>query len=237
MARRTIDYGIDLGTTNSSIALFENGNCTVFQNDYDDELTPSAVQIDEAGQLVIGKKAYQHLIEDEENTVSQFKLWMGTHQTKDFKRSKKVMSPEELSAEVLKDLKINVRRSQNEDVKYAVITVPASFGALKCDATQRAAHLAGIEGAPLLQEPIAASIAYGMFKSNQNGRWLVYDLGGGTFDVALVSIEGGLLSVIDHEGDNHLGGSNWDKILVDAFVITFLKENFSINTFMSSHGI
>ncbi len=228
MKRRTIDYGIDLGTTNSAIALFENGTCTIFRNYSDDELTPSVVRLDESGAIIVGKRAYRHLAEDGDNTVGGFKRWMGTQQNKKFIRSGRVITPEELSAEVLKELKIAVRSSRNEDIKACVITVPASFEVLQCDATQRAARLAGIEHSPLLQEPIAAAIAYGLQKNTQDGYWLVYDLGGGTFDVALVSLQQGQLSILDHEGNNYLGGSDFDSLIVDSIVIPFLKSQFDL---------
>ncbi|HCM42562.1 MAG TPA: 2-alkenal reductase, partial [Candidatus Omnitrophica bacterium] len=160
--KKTINIGIDLGTTNSSIALFEKNRTVVFKNFTDDELTPSVVRIDEASSLVVGRNAYQRLLDDSENTVGGFKRWMGTQQRKVFSRSGRVMTPEELSAEVLKELRIAAKETRDLDVTAAVITVPASFEVLQCDATVRAARLAGISHSPLLQEPIAASIAYGL---------------------------------------------------------------------------
>ena len=226
--KKTINIGIDLGTTNSSIALFEKNRTVVCKNFTDDELTPSVVRIDEASSLVVGRNAYQRLLDDSENTVGGFKRWMGTQQRKIFNRSGRIMTPEELSAEVLKELRIAAKETRDLDVTAAVITVPASFEVLQCDATVRAARLAGISHSPLLQEPIAASIAYGLQDKSTNGKWLVYDLGGGTFDAALISLEQGRLSVVDHSGDNYLGGSNFDECIVDSIVIPELKNQFDL---------
>ncbi len=228
MAKRTINIGIDLGTTNSAIAAFENDKVVICLNSTDEQLTPSVVRIDESKSIVVGRNAYQRLLDDSENTVGGFKRWMGTQQKKTFLRSGRTMSPEELSAEVLKELRTAAKENKDLDVATAVITVPASFESLQCDATVRAARLAGITHSPLLQEPIAAAIAYGLHKKGTKARWLVYDLGGGTFDAALIALDNGRLSVLDHSGDNYLGGSNFDERIVDSIIIPALKQEFDV---------
>lgn len=228
MGNRTINIGIDLGTTNSAIAIFENGRPEVCKNYTDDELTPSVVRIDEANNIVVGRNAYKHLTDDKENTIAGFKRWMGTQQKKNFAGSGRAMNAEELSAEVLKELRAAAKESRDIDVTAAVITVPASFELLQCDATVRAARLAGIVHSPLLQEPIAASIAYSLQERSTKEKWLVYDLGGGTFDVALVVLDNSRLTVMDHNGDNFLGGRDFDNRIVDSIVIPALKKQFDV---------
>ena len=220
MGRRTIDFGIDLGTTNSEIACMDNGEVRILKNYKREEFTPSVVRIDEKGTVIVGRKAYERLVDDPENTVGEFKRWMGTQQIKEFKLSKKKLKPEELSAEILKDLKITAKKclSEGDDIEAAVITVPCNFEIVQCEATQRAAKLAGIIYAPLLQEPIAASIAYGFLEKMPKGYWIVYDIGGGTFDVAIMSAKEGRLSVVDQFGDNFLGGKDFDWKIVENIV-------------------
>lgn len=227
MRRSTIDFGIDLGTTNSEIACIDNGVIRVFKNYLQSEYTPSVVRIDGKGTVMVGRKAYERLMDDPENTVGEFKRWMGTQQVKEFKLCNKKLTPEELSAEVLKDLKITAKAnlSQDEEIDCAVITVPCNFEIVQCEATQRAAILAGIKYAPLLQEPIAASIAYGFLEKMPKGYWVVFDLGGGTFDVAIMSAKEGSLSVVDHCGNNYLGGKDFDwKIVEDIIHPVLIKE-------------
>ncbi len=230
MSRRTIDFGIDLGTTNSEIAYMKNGEVKVLKNYKREEFTPSVVRIDEKGTVIVGRKAYERLIDDPDNTVGEFKRWMGTHQVKEFKLSGKKLTPDELSAEVLKDLKITAKANlpQDEEVDCAVITVPCNFEIVQCEATQRAAVLAGIKYAPLLQEPIAASVAYGFLQKMPKGYWIVFDLGGGTFDVALMSAKEGRLSVVDHCGDNYLGGKDFDWKIVENIIHPVLSKQFDL---------
>ena len=230
MSRRTIDFGIDLGTTNSEISCMENGEIRVLKNYKREEYTPSVVRIDEKGTIIVGRKAYERLIDDPDNTVGEFKRWMGTRQVKDFKLSGRKLTPEELSAEVLKDLKITAKANlaPDEEVQCAVITVPCNFEVVQCEATQRAAILAGIKYAPLLQEPIAASVAYGFLQKMPKGYWIVFDLGGGTFDVALMSAKEGRLSVVDHCGDNYLGGKDFDWKIVENIIHPILKKEFDL---------
>ena len=230
MKRNTIDFGIDLGTTNSEIACRDNGDVIVFKNYLQSEYTPSVVRIDEKGTVMVGRKAYERLLDDPDNTVGGFKRWMGTQQIKEFVLCNKKLKPEELSAEVLKDLKVTAKAklSQDEEINCAVITVPCNFETVQCEATQRAATLAGIKYAPLLQEPIAASVAYGFLEKMPKGYWVVFDLGGGTFDVAIMSAKEGRLSVADHCGDNYLGGKDFDWKIVENIIHPVLIKEYNL---------
>jgi molecular chaperone DnaK len=232
MARTTIDFGIDLGTTNSSIAVISGAGTEVVKNLVHAEYTPSAVYVDKKGAMFVGQKAKERWMNDDENGFCEFKLQMGTGHEHVIARTGQRMRAEELSAEVLKSLKANVKHRMDEDLQAAVITVPAAFELPQCDATQKAAQLAGITLSPLLQEPVAAALAYGFQSESDKVVWLVYDIGGGTFDAAVIQIRDGVIQVINHGGDNHLGGKmiDWEiveKILVPAVVKEFGVSNFN----------
>jgi molecular chaperone DnaK len=224
----TVDYGIDLGTTNSCIALWQGGSVRVFQNNDQMNVTPSVVHILKSGRIIVGRRAYNALLTDPENVAVEFKRWMGQKDRKQFAATQRVLSAEELSAEVLKSLREDVRRQTQNDVTTAVITVPAAFGALQCEATARAAQLAGFEEALLLQEPIAAAIAYGVRPQSTNQRWLVFDLGGGTLDVAVVSTRDGRLNILEHRGNNLLGGKDIDRLIVEHVLLPALCTTYDI---------
>ncbi len=217
MPRTTIDFGIDLGTTNSEIAVLDKAHVRVVRNSFHDEATPSAVRIDPRGTVIVGKLAYNQRVADHKNTHIQFKRLMGSQQMLTFHASGRMMRPEELSAEVLKSLRQDATRELGEEINAAVITVPALFEIPQCDATRRAAELAGIAISPLLQEPIAAALAYGFQAENLDGFLFVYDFGGGTFDASIIRSVDGRLTVVDHAGDNFLGGKDCDEKLVDHF--------------------
>jgi molecular chaperone DnaK len=161
MPRSTIDFGIDLGTTNSEIAVFEGTSTEIIKNNDNFENTSSAVWIDKHGDMIIGQRAKEMFQRDRANAKVKFKLLMGSKDYLHFAASGKKMLPEELSAEVLKQLKANVRERLGEDIYAAVITVPADFAAPQIEATNQAARLAGFETSALLQEPVAAAVAYG----------------------------------------------------------------------------
>jgi molecular chaperone DnaK len=165
---------------------------------------------------------------DPENVAVEFKRWLGQKDRKSFPAAHRQLSAEELSAEILKSLREDVRRQAETDVTSAVITVPAAFGALQCEATARATTLAGLEGAPLLQEPIAAAIGYGIRPASENQRWLVFDLGGGTLDIAVVSTRAGRLNVLEHRGNNLLGGKDIDRLIVEHLFLPKLQESFDL---------
>ncbi len=225
----TINYGIDLGTTNSAIAKCDGDEVRILKNRDQMDVTPSVVRIDKRGRITVGRKAYNNLFVDPENVAAGFKRWMGQSDCKTFKDTGESLSAEELSAEVLKSLLADARKQIGEAITTAVITVPAAFGQLQCEATVRAANLAGLTEAPLLQEPLAASIAYGMKSDAKDKRWLVYDLGGGTFDIAIVSTKGGQLSVLEHRGNNMLGGRDFDRLIVEKIFLPRLRKLFNIS--------
>ena len=224
----TIDFGIDLGTTNSSIALCRRGEVRVFQTTDLMNVTPSVVYVSKSGRMLVGKKAYDTWVQDPQNTQAEFKRWMGYSDRLTFPASGKSLSAEELSAEVLKSLRADAERQTQEKIAAAVITVPAAFGSLQCDATARAARLAGFEQSPLLQEPIAAAVAYGASPASRDQRWMVFDLGGGTLDIAIVSTRNDRLAVLEHQGNNRLGGKDIDKLIAEAFLLAPLAQSFKL---------
>lgn len=224
----TIDYGIDLGTTNSCIARWESGAVKVFQNNDQMNVTPSAVHILRTGRVIVGRRAHSAILTDPHNVAVEFKRWMGQRDRTRFPAAQRELSAEELSAEILKSLKEDVRRQTGADVSTAVVTVPAAFGALQCEATARAAVLAGFTEAPLLQEPIAAAIGYGIRPDSANQRWLVFDLGGGTLDIAVVSTKEGRLNVLEHRGNNLLGGKDIDRLIVEQLFMPALDAAYNL---------
>jgi molecular chaperone DnaK len=223
-----VQYGIDLGTTNSCVARYEEKDVRIFQNNDQMNVTPSAIRVLRAGRVIIGHRAYSALADDPDNVATEFKRWMGQKDRITFPASGRSMSAEELSAEVLKSLRADVHRQTGDDMTTAVITVPAAFGLLQCEATARAAQLAGLTGYVLLQEPIAAAIAYGVTPAARNQRWLVFDLGGGTLDIAIVSTRDGRLNVIEHRGNNLLGGKDIDRALAETLFLPLLKDGFAL---------
>ena len=231
MQRNTIDFGIDLGTTNSEIAVIEGQDIHVFKNNENTENTSSAVYIDRRSRLFVGRKAKDRAEEDPDNVRVEFKRDMGLQQSYNFADSSQQKTPEELSAEVLKSLKSDVQQRTGEEIGCAVITVPAMFELPACDATRRAAKLAGLENCPLLQEPVAAAIAYGFSADADNVFWLVYDFGGGTFDASLVAVREGRISVVDHDGENHLGGKDFDWSLLEEIVLPKLRAQYALSNF------
>ncbi|MTI69115.1 MAG: hypothetical protein FH751_02525 [Firmicutes bacterium] len=223
-----IRYGIDLGTTNSAIAYFDGKETHILKNRHQMDVTPSVVRISKGGEIKVGLDAYQRLHDDPHNTVSEFKRWIGQKSNKMFKSSKLTMNAEELSSEILKSLFSDVKINTGQDVSTAVITVPAAFGHLQCEATARASSMAGLDDAHLLQEPIAAGIAYGVKPDSKDKNWLVYDLGGGTFDIAVISTREGKLKVLEHKGNNMLGGKDFDRLIVEKIILPKLKEIYEI---------
>jgi molecular chaperone DnaK len=221
----TINFGIDLGTSNSLIAKFDKGNVEVFKNPNGfKETLPSVVGF-RNDRILIGDQARTYLQRDPKSVVSRFKRKMGTTETFKIKSLGLSKSPVELSAYVLKELKNFIH--SGDQIDSAVITIPASFDTVQSNATKEAGIQAGFKSVILLQEPIAASLAYANKEKNvdlKNSQWLVYDLGGGTFDVALVKILEGELTVVDHEGDNFLGGTDFDALIVEKIVVPELEK-------------
>lgn len=221
-------YGIDLGTTNSCISKYENGETKIIQNILGSEITPSAVYINKKGKAIVGRQAVEKAENDPRNAVFEFKRLMGLDHKISFPQSKIEKTPQELSAEILLALVNDVVRIYGDAPDEAVITVPAAFNILQCEATYEAARLAGLKNVQLLQEPIAAAIAYGA-KQNANGFYMVFDFGGGTLDVAIVKYDDKMLDVINHEGDNYLGGKDIDRKIVDELIIPEIQKKYSIN--------
>jgi molecular chaperone DnaK len=222
----TINFGIDLGTTNSLIARFVKGHIEIFKNPNGDKDTLPSVVAFRKGSMFVGEKAREYEEKDPANVVGRFKRKMGTAEGFKIKSLGQTRTPIDLSAEVLKELKGFVHTGQTVDA--AVITIPASFDTIQCNATKQAAEQAGFKQVVLLQEPIAASLAYANKRKEKEmpeGKWLVYDLGGGTFDVALVRTEHGELKILDHEGDNFLGGVDFDSSIVEGLIIPKLEQS------------
>ncbi len=235
MSSNTINFGIDLGTSNSLIAKFERGEVQVFKNPSGfKETLPSIVGF-RNDRTLIGEQARAYLLRDSRSVVSRFKRKMGTAESFNIKALGASKTPVELSAYVLRELKTFIQ--SGEDVDAAVITIPASFDTLQSNATKEAGLQAGFKSVVLLQEPIAASLAYANKERNvdlKNSQWLVYDLGGGTFDAALVRIVEGELTVMDHEGDNYLGGTDLDALLVEKVVVPELNRRGKFEDLLGS---
>lgn len=238
--QQNIQIGIDLGTTNSSVAINKNGTIEIVKKPGGVEYTPSIFGFDKAKNKVVGQKAYESFYKDAseeeiKNYKPEVKRLMGTSGKFHFQRANVDMVPEEMSAEILKSLKEDILRKYPDfSTVAAVITVPAAFSVLQSEATKRAGNLAGFKHVVLLQEPIAAAVAYG-FTNTKNENWLIYDFGGGTFDVALIASKDRALSVLSHNGDNFLGGKNFDLEIVDKVIVPKILEKFSIKNFNRSN--
>jgi molecular chaperone DnaK len=231
MSRTTIDFGIDLGTTNSAIAVLKGVGTEIIKNNADADITPSAVSIDKKGALLVGLRARNKICDHPDDAFVEFKRRMGTDHVFSFKSSGQSRKPEELSAEVLKSLREDVQQRLGEIVEACVVTVPAAFELHQCDATRRAAQAAGFKQSPLLQEPVAAALAYGFQADQEKAYWLVYDFGGGTFDAAIIKAEEGTIQVVNHGGDNFLGGSDIDWAIVEKVLVPRLLAEFDLKNF------
>lgn len=241
MARTKIDYGIDLGTTNSAISRIENGEAVIKKTDTLKDTMPSSVYINKKQAIQVGDSAYNALKRDklsamknwddsDSNSYIEFKRTMGTDKKYTSSNLGKELNSEELSAEVLKTLKSFIK---DENVNAVVITVPAAFGNNQKEATREAAKLAGFNHIELLQEPVAAAMAYGLDSKKKDGFWLVFDFGGGTFDAAILKVEDGIMNVVDTEGDNYLGGKNLDLAIVDEIILPYIQENYEIDSILA----
>lgn len=240
MARTKIDYGIDLGTTNSAISRIEDGEAVIKKTDTLKDTMPSCVYINKKKAVQVGDGAYNALKRDklsamknwndsDSNSFIEFKRTMGSDKRYFSANMDREFSSEELSAEVLKTLKSFIK---DESVKAVVITIPAAFKNNQKEATRQAAKLAGFDHIELLQEPVAAAMAYGLNSKSKNGFWLVFDFGGGTFDAALLKVEEGIMKVIDTEGDNYLGGKNLDMAIVDEIILPYIEANYAIDSIL-----
>jgi molecular chaperone DnaK len=204
--------GIDLGTTNSAIAVFDGERLNVLPNALGENLTPSVVRIDGVGVRTVGRRARRFLEGEPGRTRAEWKRLMGTAERLAFEGTSTALLPEELSAQVLEALLGDARDALGFAPRAAVISVPALFELPQNHATVRAGQLAGLEEVVLIQEPIASAIAAG-WRAEQEGSWVVFDLGGGTLDVSLLETRDGRLRVVDHSGDNFLGGKDLDQAL------------------------
>jgi molecular chaperone DnaK (HSP70) len=213
----SIDYAIDLGTTDSVLSYFNDGDPVIIKNRRTgDEFTPSAILIDDEDNVEVGLDAKNAILENNHNAVSEFKNNMGFSVPFRFEKSSRVMFPEELSAEVLKDLRLSAYVDSGEDFEHAVICVPANSNPIKTMAINDAAELAGLRSHPLILEPVAVSLAYDLSKNN--GIWMIYDLGGGTFNASLIRDNDGEIEKLATDGLDNFGGNAFDwKIVNDLF--------------------
>ena len=214
--------GIDLGTTNSCVAVLEGGEPKVIVTPEGDRTTPSVVAF-KNGEELVGITAKRQAVTNPTNTISSIKRLMGTGEKVEAEGKK--YTPEEISAKILMKLKKDAESYLGEKVTKAVITVPAYFNDAQRQATKNAGKIAGLEVERIINEPTAASLAYGLDKQDKNQTILVYDLGGGTFDVSILEIGDGLFEVKSTAGNNHLGGDDFDKTVMDYIVAEFKKEH------------
>jgi len=214
--------GIDLGTTNSCVSVFEGGEAKVIANPEGNRTTPSVVAFGKDGEIIVGLKAKNQMITNP-NVVYSIKRDMGTN--KKVNVNGKDYTPQEISAMILGDLKKTAEVYLGEKVTKAVITVPAYFNDSQRQATKDAGKIAGLEVERIINEPTAAALAYGLDKQDKNEKILVYDLGGGTFDVSILELGDGVFEVLSTSGNNNLGGDDFDQRIMDYLVDEFKKEN------------
>ncbi len=230
----TINFGIDLGTTNSLIAKCDNGVVEVFKNPVGHKETLPSVVGFRKERILVGDKAREYLEKDPGNVFSCFKRKMGTTESFFVPNLGDFRTPMQLSAMVLKELRNFIYTA--ESPQSVVITIPASFDTVQSNATKQSGYDAGFKEVVLLQEPIAASLAFAN-KGNdmeKEGRWLVYDLGGGTFDVALVQFRDGEMRITDHEGNNYLGGLDFDNLIVEELIVPYMQSRGQYTDLMNS---
>ena len=237
--------GIDLGTTNSAMAVLEGGEPTIIVNAEGDRTTPSVVGFRQDGDRIVGKAAKNQAVTNPKNTVLSIKRFMGRrydevgselktvpYTVKSGTGSRAVVeiegedfTPEQISAMILSKMKADAEKYLGEPVTDAVITVPAYFNDAQRQATQDAGKIAGLNVQRIVNEPTAAALAYGLDKQNQEQKVLVFDLGGGTFDVSILDLADGVVEVLATNGDNHLGGDDWDQKVIDWMADKFQQEN------------
>ena len=236
--------GIDLGTTNSAVAVLEGGEPTIIINAEGDRTTPSVVAFRAEGERVVGKPAKNQAITNPENTITSIKRFVGrkfgeteserktvaydVEKGKDGRAVVKIEGkqymPEEISAMVLQKMKADAEAYLGETVTEAVITVPAYFNDMQRQATKDAGKIAGLDVKRIINEPTAAALAYGLDKGDESQTILVFDLGGGTFDVSVLELGDGVFEVKSTSGDNHLGGDDWDQRIIDWMAEKFKAD-------------
>ncbi len=212
--------GIDLGTTNSCMAYMENGKAMIIPNGEGNKTTPSVVAFNQDGKRLVGENAKRQAVTNPGNTISSIKREMGTGYRKTI--NGKAYSPQEISAMVLQKLKIDAETYLQEKVTEAVITVPAYFNDAQRQATKDAGRIAGLEVKRIINEPTAAALAYGL-ENSYGQKVMVFDLGGGTFDVSIIEIGNGVIEVLSTSGDNHLGGDDFNDCVAKYIVEEFKR--------------
>ncbi|OLR55506.1 molecular chaperone DnaK [Hornefia porci] len=215
--------GIDLGTTNSCVAVLEGGDPTVITNAEGNRTTPSVVGFAKSGERLIGETAKRQAVTNPERTITSIKRHMGEDYTVEIDGKK--YTPQDISAMILGKLKADAEAYLGEKVTEAVITVPAYFSDAQKQATKDAGKIAGLDVKRIINEPTAASLAYGLDKEEGSHKILVYDLGGGTFDVSILELGDGVFEVLATNGDTHLGGDDFDNAVMNYMADTFAKEN------------
>ncbi len=216
--------GIDLGTTNSCVSVLEGGDPVVIPNAEGNRTTPSVVGFTKNGERLVGETAKRQAVTNPDRTISSIKRHMGSDDH-NIEVDGKQYTPQDISAMILMKLKADAESYLGEKVTEAVITVPAYFTDSQRQATKDAGKIAGLDVKRIINEPTAASLAYGLDKDDQHQKILVYDLGGGTFDVSVLELGDGVFEVLATNGNNHLGGDDFDDVLIDFIAESFLKEN------------
>ena len=214
--------GIDLGTTNSCMAFIENGKTFIIPNSEGAKTTPSIVAFTNDGQRLVGESAKRQAVTNPMGTIASIKREMGTHYKK--KIGHREYTPQEISAMILQKLKLDAESYLGEPVKQAVITVPAYFNDAQRQATKDAGKIAGLEVLRIINEPTAAALAYGL-ENSYGQKMMVFDLGGGTFDVSIIEIGNGVIEVLSTSGDNHLGGDDFNEALAQYILTEFEKSS------------
>ncbi|MFR8104566.1 MAG: molecular chaperone DnaK [Clostridia bacterium] len=215
--------GIDLGTTNSCVSVMEGGEPVVIPNSEGNRTTPSVVAFSKNGERLVGQIAKRQAVTNPENTVISIKRDMGTNKKVNIEGDE--FTPQEISAMILQKLKADAENYLGTTVSQAVITVPAYFSDSQRQATKDAGKIAGLEVLRIINEPTAAALAYGEDKEDQDQKIMIYDLGGGTFDVSILDIGDGVFEVLSTSGNTHLGGDDFDQKIIDYLVAEFKKSN------------
>ena len=241
--------GIDLGTTNSCVAVMEGNEPTVIINNEGQRTTPSVVAFTDGGEIKIGNPAKRQAITNPHKTIFSIKRFMGekySQVTGDINRvpykvvkgdndtprvdiDGRLYSPQEISAMILQKMKKTAEEYLGQEVTEAVITVPAYFSDSQRQATKEAGQIAGLEVKRIINEPTAAALAYGLDKQNKDMKIAVYDLGGGTFDISIMDLGDGVFEVLSTNGDTHLGGDDFDQVIIDWLAAEFAAENAGID--------
>ena len=214
--------GIDLGTTNSCVAVMEGGKPTVIANTEGARTTPSVVAFTKTGERLVGEPAKRQAVTNADNTIASIKRDMGTDNGRTIEGKK--YSPQQISAMILQKLKADAENYLGEKVDEAVITVPAYFNDAQRQATKDAGKIAGLDVKRIINEPTAAALAYGLDNEKEQ-KIMVYDLGGGTFDVSIIEIGEGVIEVLATNGDTRLGGDDFDQKIIDWMVKEFKNAN------------